>query len=156
MDIWSGVGVVLNNSSSTLDSIFQSNGLWSFVNFVFIFLIFLRIVSIIWTAKDIISRTNNTGLQVLSILLVTFLTPFFGLPLYFIVRPVYFKRDLIPWREASALSLVNCSNCRTLNPKEYECCITCGEKLKIVCKQCNKEYPHMYAYCPICGAPNIE
>lgn len=156
MDIWSGVGVVLNNSSTSLDSIFQSNWLWSFVNFVFIFLIFLRIVSIIWTAKDIISRTNNTGLQVLSILLVTFLTPFFGLPLYFIVRPVYFKRDLIPRREASALNLVNCTNCRTLNPKEYECCITCGEKLKIVCKQCNKEYPHMYAYCPICWAPNIE
>ncbi|MCX6822872.1 MAG: hypothetical protein NTX91_02650 [candidate division SR1 bacterium] len=156
MDIGSGVGVVLNNSSSTLDSIFQSNGLGSFVNFVFMFLIFLRIVSIIWTAKDIISRTNNTGLQVLSILLVTFLTPLFGLPLYFIVRPVYFKRDLIPRREASALSLVNCTNCHTLNPKEYECCITCGEKLKIVCKQCNKEYPHMYAYCPICGAPNIE
>jgi len=156
MDIWSGVGVVLNNSSTSLNSIFQSNGLWSFVNFVFMFLIFLRIVSIIWTAKDIISRTNNTWLQVLSILLVTFLTPLFGLPLYFIVRPVYFKRDLIPRREASALSLVNCTNCHTLNPKEYECCITCGEKLKIVCKQCNKEYPHMYAYCPSCWAPNIE
>ncbi|MEI8091646.1 MAG: zinc ribbon domain-containing protein [bacterium] len=89
-------------------------------------------------------------------MLVTFLSPILGLPVYFIIRPVYYKNDSIPRRESCALNLVACDNCHTLNPKEYECCIACGEKLKVVCKQCGKQYPHAYAYCPICGAPNIE
>jgi hypothetical protein len=119
-------------------------------------LIFLWIIAVIWTAKDILARTNNSGLQVISILLVTLLSPLIGLPLYFIVRPVYFKKDLIPRRESCALNLITCGNCHTLNPKEYECCIACGEKLKISCKECSKEFPHVYGYCPACGAPNIE
>jgi hypothetical protein len=91
-----------------------------------------------------------------SILLVTFLTPLIGLPLYLIIRPVYHKKDALPWRESCALNLITCVNCHTLNPKEYSCCISCGEKLQVECKECSRSYPHVYAYCPQCGAPNIE
>ncbi|MFA7717494.1 MAG: zinc ribbon domain-containing protein [Candidatus Absconditabacterales bacterium] len=152
----SGVGVVLNKSTWSLDSLFQMNGVSGVVNFILIVFIFLRIIAIIRVAKDIFSRTQNSGLQTVSILLVTFLTPILGLPLYFVIRPIYHKKDLIPWRESCALNLVTCANCHTLNPKEYECCISCGEKLKINCKECGQQYPLAYAYCPICGAPNIE
>lgn len=156
MDIWSGVGVVLDKSTWTLGSLFQQNGVSGLVNVLLMVLIFLWIISIVWTAKDILSRTNNNWLQILSILLVTVLTPILGLPLYFIVRPVSYKKDMIPRRESCALNLIGCSNCGALNPKEYECCIACGDKLKTTCKECNKLYPHSYAYCPMCGAPNIE
>jgi RNA polymerase subunit RPABC4/transcription elongation factor Spt4 len=119
-------------------------------------LIFLRIISIIRTARDINTRTNNSFVQIISILLVTLLTPIIWLPLYLIMRPVYFKKDKIPRREANATNLVVCYNCKTLNPKEYNCCINCWEHLKVKCKECEGKYPHDYHYCNQCGAPNIE
>ena len=154
--MWSGVGVVLNTSSWILDGLFSPQWFGSLFQIVCIVLIVLWIIWIIRVAKDILSRTNNSGLQMVSILLVTFLTPLLGLPLYFVIRPVYYKKDSLPWRESCALNLVTCFNCSTLNPKEYACCISCGEKLQVACKECSKSYPHVYAYCPYCGAPNIE
>lgn len=120
------------------------------------FFIFLRIVCIIWVWKDIASRTNNILLQIVSIILITVFSPFIGLPLYIIVRPVWYKKDNIPRREACALNMISCYNCGTFNPKEYECCIKCWEKLRIKCKQCTEQYPHSYQYCNKCGAPNID
>ena len=146
----SGVGAVIDSSTSLLSSLGVQSSVTAIVHRVIIFFIFLWIISIVWVAKDILARTNATGLQVASILLVTFLTPVLGLPLYHIIRPVSLKKDLIPWREANALNLVACVNCRTLNPKEYDCCMACGEKLKIHCKECNHQYPLTYAYCPMC------
>ena len=151
--MWTWVGTVLHNSAWTWGNLLVG---WLAANIILIVLLFLWIIAIIRTAKDVIARSNNAGLQVVSILLVTFLTPILGLPVYFIIRPVSYKKDRIPWRESCALNLTACGNCTTLNPREYECCIACGEKLKIVCKECGKEYPQAYAYCPICGAPNIE
>ncbi|HCB52199.1 TPA: hypothetical protein DEP21_06645 [Patescibacteria group bacterium] len=88
--------------------------------------------------------------------MVTILSPVIGLPIYLVIRPVGYKRDRLPWREAAVMNLVVCYNCGTLNPKDHECCLACGETLKIKCKQCNKNYPHSYGYCSHCGAPNIE
>jgi RNA polymerase subunit RPABC4/transcription elongation factor Spt4 len=122
---------------------------------IIIVLIFLRIVSIIRTAKDISARTNSHLMQIVSILLVTFFTPIIGLPIYHIIRPIWYKKDKMPRREACISTMTVCQKCNTLNPKEYECCINCGERLKISCKECGTDYPHNYSYCPKCGAPNI-
>lgn len=118
--------------------------------------IILRIISIIRTAKDISARTNSHTLQFICILLVTFLTPIIWLPLYHIIKPIWYKKDKMPRREACVSTLTICQKCKTLNPKEYKCCINCGDKLKINCKECNNDYPHNYHYCPKCWAPNIE
>lgn len=123
---------------------------------IIIILIFLRIISIIRTAKDISARTNSHTLQFICILLVTFLTPIIGLPLYHIIKPIWYKKDKMPRREACISTLTICQKCKTLNPKEYKCCINCWDKLKINCKECNNDYPHDYHYCPKCWAPNIE
>ncbi len=120
------------------------------------FFIFLWIICIIRVGKDIWSRTNNILLQIVSIVLVTIFSPLIGLPLYIIIRPVSYKKDNIPWRESCALNMISCYNCGTFNPKEYDCCIKCWEKLKIKCKQCGQQYPHSYQYCSKCWAPNIE
>jgi hypothetical protein len=106
--------------------------------------------------KDIINRTNSFSLQIISILFVTFLTPLVWLPIYFLIRPLSYKRDRIPRREACASNLIPCYNCNTLNSKEYVCCIACGERLKVKCKECGNSYAHSFAYCNICGAPNID
>ncbi len=122
---------------------------------IIIILIFLRIVSIIRVAKDISARTNSSLLQIICILLVTFFTPIIWLPLYHIIKPIWYKKDQMPRREACISTMTVCQNCETLNPKEYKCCINCWKTLKIKCKECNTDYPHDYHYCPKCWAPNI-
>lgn len=120
------------------------------------FFIFLWIITIVWVAKDISARTNSSLLQVISILLVTFLTPIIGLPLYHIIKPIGYKKDKLPRREACLTNSTPCQNCGMLNAKEHKCCINCWKKILIKCKECSTEYPHNYQYCYKCGGPNIE
>lgn len=154
MGTW--VGVVLDKSSWTLASLFSATGIVLWINIVAVFFIFLRVVIIIWVSKDIINRTNSFSLQIISILLITFLSPLVGLPLYLLVRPLSYKKDRIPRREACASNLIPCYNCHVLNSKDYICCIACGERLKTKCKECWTSYAHSFAYCNNCGAPNID
>jgi len=145
------------NSSLWFFSFFHNNSsIQNIVSIIIIILIFLRILSIIWTARDINQRTNNLFFQTISVLFVTLLTPIVGLPLYLAMRPINLQKDRLPRREANASQMIMCYNCHTLNPKEYNNCIACGEILRIACKQCNEKHPHNYRYCPKCGAPNIE
>lgn len=123
---------------------------------IVIFIIFLWIICIIAVAKDISARSNNWFLQVISPIFVTILTPIIWLPLYRAIRPVGYKKDKTPWRDACLANSIECDTCGCLNPKEYDCCLQCGKKLKLECKECNKEYPHNYHYCPYCGAPNLD
>ncbi len=154
--MWIWTGNMLHNSLSLFSSFSQHNLIQNITSIIVIILIFLWIISIIRTAKDISRRTNNIGFQIISVLFVTLLTPIIGLPIYRVIRPLVFKNDRIPWREATASNLIMCYNCKTLNPKEYNCCVACWERLKTTCKQCKNEYPYDYKYCNICGAPNIE
>jgi hypothetical protein len=123
---------------------------------VVIFILFLWLLCIIYVVKDVSARTDSQFLQIISILFVTFLTPIVWLPLYWAIRPVWYKRDKTPWRDACLTSSIECESCGCLNPKEYDCCLQCGKKLKLKCKECDKEYPHNYHYCPYCGAPNLD
>ena len=119
-------------------------------------IVFLRITTIIWTAKDISARTNSSFFHIISVLLVTILTPIIWLPLYLAIRPIWYKRDKTWWRDSCLSNSSICQNCWTLNPKEYTNCIKCGEKIKTKCKECDNEYPYSYHYCPSCWAPNIN
>lgn len=123
---------------------------------IIIFVLFLWLICIIWVAKDISARTNNHFLQIISILFVTFFTPIIGLPIYWAIRPIWYKKDKTLWREACMTNTIRCNACGMLNSNEYKCCIQCGKKLTIKCKECGKEYSHDYWYCPYCGAPNIN
>jgi len=51
-----------------------------------VYLIMLWVALIIWTTKDIISRTNNIVLQMISIILVVLLNVF-GVLIYLAIRP---------------------------------------------------------------------
>ena len=118
--------------------------------------IFFWIIAIIRTAKDISARTDSSFFHIISVLFITLLTPIIGLPLYLAIRPIWYKWDKTSWRDSCLSSSCVCQSCWTLNPKEYKNCIKCGEKLVVTCKECNKEYPNEYRYCPSCWAPNIE
>ena len=119
-------------------------------------LAFFRIIAIIWTAKDISARTESSFFHIISVILVTVLTPIIWIPLYLAIRPIWYKRDKTSWRDSCLSNSSICQNCWTLNPKEYKNCIKCGEKIKTKCKECGEEYPYSYHYCPSCGAPNIN
>ncbi len=154
MDI--AIGMVVDKSTRNLSTLFSASGVALWINIAAVFFIFFWVIVVVWTTKDIINRTTSFSLQIISIVLVTFLTPIVWLPLYFLIRPLSYKKDRIPWREACASNLIPCYNCSTLNAKEYVCCIACGERLKIKCKECWNNYAHSFAYCNICGAPNID
>lgn len=148
-DIWT----VLNNSSWNINNIFTSSEI---IKIIIIFFMFLWIISIIWTAKDISHRTKNLFHQSIHILLVTILSPLIGLPIYFILRPIHYHKDKLPRREAEVMKLLNCYNCRTLNFKTYDFCTNCGEPLKIKCKKCWNKCCYTYAYCNECWWPIFE
>jgi hypothetical protein len=94
-------------------------------------------------------------LQVISILLVTLLTPIVWLPLYLLIRPVGFLYDQNGWRESLLMQSIDCNACGQKNLLEFNFCVLCGESLKVECKECGNEYYDSYEYCYSCGAPNI-
>lgn len=149
-------GIVMDKSTWSFSWMLATQWISFWINIIMLLVILFWVLSIIRVAKDIMARTNRLPLQVLSVFLVTIFSPIIGLPIYRVIRPIGFARDRLPWREAAVMNLVVCYNCGTLNPKDHECCLACGESLKIKCKQCGKDYPHSYGYCHFCWAPNIE
>jgi len=77
--------------TTTIETAAQFNGLEVVLSSVIGFYIFLWILSIIRVSRDIHARTQNTALQLIAILLVTFLSPLLGLPLYITMRPVRYN-----------------------------------------------------------------
>lgn len=67
--------MVVDKSTRSFSSLFSASGVALWINIVAVLFIFLWVVAVIWTTKDIINRTNSFSLQVISIVLVTFLTP---------------------------------------------------------------------------------
>jgi hypothetical protein len=83
-----GLGYMVDSSKFDLSFLTTTYGIENVALGIIAFFIFLWLISIIRVAKDISARTNSTLLQIVSILLVTLLTPIIGLPLYKIIKPV--------------------------------------------------------------------
>ena len=134
----------LEQLSSLFQAWWESNSSQNIAIVIVSILVFFWIIAIIRTAKDISARTESSFFHIISVLLVTILTPIIGIPLYLAIRPIWYKRDKTSRRDSCLSNSSICQNCWTLNPKEYKNCIKCGE-----------EYPYSYHYCPSCWAPNI-
>lgn len=76
----------MNNFADILDWLSTPEISQMVLLLIFAYLIFLWIALVVWTAKDIISRTNNLALQVFSIALSVIMNVF-GLVLYLAIRP---------------------------------------------------------------------
>ena len=68
-------GMVIDKSTRNLSTLFSVSGVALWINIVAVFFIFLWVIAVIWTTKDIINRTNSFSLQIISIVLVTLFTP---------------------------------------------------------------------------------
>ncbi len=117
---------------------------------------------VIWTFRDIRSRSRDILVQLLATLLVLLLNvP--GLLLYFILRPQEtleeaYQRTL---EEEALLQDIeerdSCPGCRSPIQPDYLFCPHCHTQLKKACPTCGRLLDLSWDLCPFCGArPSIE
>ena len=116
----------------------------------------LRFIALIWVIKDSNARSSSFGFQCMSALIIIAFTPILGLPLYIAIRPQWWKRDKTPRRDILFQQIQECENCWNVNLLDNAYCVNCGEALHTTCRECQSKYPNSYAYCPDCGAPNLN
>ncbi|HEY2981636.1 MAG TPA: zinc ribbon domain-containing protein [Anaerolineales bacterium] len=141
-----------------LDPTFLSNLLLVLTAFGGAFLAALWIALVIWTYRDIRSRTRDPLVQVLSALLVAVLNiP--GVLVYLILRPPRtleeeYQRTLEEEALLQALEdLPLCPGCERRVKDDWQVCPNCHTKLKKACHNCGKLMELAWNICPFCGTP---
>lgn len=147
-------GWITNLINSISDTVWNTQNPNALLTSAIIFFCFVWIMAIIYTIKDIVSRTNNIFLRILSVLFVTVGTPLLWLPLYRAIRPVSIKKKEAP--TSSVKPLIICHSCKKPNGKNYTYCVFCWNNLKTMCKNCWNQYPYNFEYCFQCGSPNLD
>lgn len=121
------------------------------------FLIIFSISLIIWTFRDIRSRTQDFVSQILATILVA-LFNVGGLFIYLILRPrqtlaEIYERQL---EEESLLAEMTerqtCTNCHARVETDFQVCPSCGQKLKRSCPKCERLLELRWTYCPYCAS----
>lgn len=111
---------------------------------------------VIWVIKDITNRTSNIFVQTLSIFIILFFTPIFGLPIYLLIRPrstifeQYFEENNVEEEEVEEY-LHHCPKCNHPVSEDFHFCPKCATKLARVCSSCGKDIRTDWLVCPYCG-----
>lgn len=140
-------------ANNILDSL--TNALGIIVGFLVAFTVIFWISLVVWTWRDIRSRTQDLTFQVLASLLVAV---FFigGLFIYLILRPrqtlaEIYERQL---EEESLLAEMTerqtCTNCHARIEGDFQVCPSCGQKLKRPCPKCERLLELRWSFCPYC------
>src|ERR1700730_5819410 len=127
------------------------------VGFLITFIVIFWISLIIWTFRDIRSRTQDLLSQVLATRLgaVFFVGVLF---IYMILRPrqtlaEIYERQL---EEESLLAEMTerstCTNCHARVESDFQICPSCGQKLKAACPKCERLLELRWTYCPYCAS----
>jgi RNA polymerase subunit RPABC4/transcription elongation factor Spt4 len=140
------------------DPTFLSNLLLILTGFGGAFIAALWIALVIWTYRDIRSRTRDPLVQILSTLLVALLNlP--GILVYLILRPQRtleeeYQRTLEEEALLQALEdLPLCPGCERRVKDDWQVCPNCHTKLKKTCNECGKLMELSWNLCPYCGTP---
>ena len=121
------------------------------------FVVIFWLSLIIWTFRDIRSRTQDVFSQILATVLVA---AFFvgGLFIYMILRPrqtlaEIYERQL---EEESLLAEMTerqtCSNCHARIEGDFQVCPSCGQQLKRPCPKCERLLEPRWTFCPYCAS----
>ena len=142
----------------TNDPTFLSSLILIMVAFGGAFLAALWLALVIWTWRDIRSRSRDQLVQALAVLVVAALNlP--GVLVYMILRPAQtieeeYQQTLE--EEALLVSIENqalCPGCERHVDREWQVCPNCHTKLKMHCQRCQKLMELSWDICPYCGTP---
>jgi RNA polymerase subunit RPABC4/transcription elongation factor Spt4 len=121
------------------------------------YLAVLWFVTIVWTFRDIESRSRNVVTQVFATLLAI-LFPFIGIPLYLILRPKdtldgAFQRSLEEEYLLQDLEeLPLCPSCQHFVEDDFVLCPHCHTQLRDACPSCARLVDLRWTVCPYCAA----
>lgn len=143
------------STTTNLLNLLTQIGVWVGVAFgAFIFLFWISLI--IWTFRDIRSRTQDIILQIGATLLVTV---FFlgGLFIYWILRPRHTLAELYE-RQLEEESLLaemtdrkTCAACHHRVEPDFQVCPSCGNRLKRPCPRCERLLEMKWNVCPYCA-----
>lgn len=144
----------------TFDPVFLSSLTLILTAFTGAFIIALWVSLVIWTYRDIRSRTRDPLIQTLAALLVAVLNlP--GVLVYLILRPPRtleeeYQRTLEEEALLQALEdLPLCPGCERRVKDDWQVCPNCHTKLKKTCHNCSKFMELSWNICPYCGTPAL-
>ncbi len=116
----------------------------------------LWVAALVWTYRDIASRTRDTFTQTMSLIIVlVFNLP--GLLLYLILRPKETLADTFDRQlEAEALlheiqKQATCPSCRRKIDADFVSCPFCRTPLRQPCEACGKPLSASWVLCPFCA-----
>jgi len=147
------------NVNVIVSYLWQNITLQTFIQFVIFYFVVIWISLIVWVGRDISNRTNSIFLQVISILIVLFLTPL-GIFAYFLIRPwkTLFEKyyaeiegNLDILAESITNNLIICPSCWTQVNLHFKVCPNCSFELQKECPSCKKLVFHDWNTCPYCG-----
>ncbi|NDK19382.1 zinc ribbon domain-containing protein [Candidatus Gracilibacteria bacterium] len=117
---------------------------------------------IIWVIKDITNRTTNILVQTISIFIILFFTPIFGLPIYLLIRPgstlfeqYYEDEEVEELEDDDVEEFYHCPGCSHKVSRDFKFCPKCMLELTISCPSCKKRIHSDWALCPYCGEKEI-
>lgn len=122
------------------------------------YLALVWLATVIWTYRDISSRTRDPISQAVSVSIVVVL-PLIGLPIYMALRPpetlqhAYDREIEQEAILADIQTMSACPSCRRPAEADFRVCAYCGTNLKEPCPRCNQLMLHAWRYCPHCATP---
>jgi hypothetical protein len=121
------------------------------------YLLVLWVAALVWTYRDVISRTGDTFTQTIALVLVLlFNIP--GLLVYLVLRPKDTLMDAYDRQlEAEALlheiqEQATCPRCRRKVDQDFVACPYCRTALRTPCEKCDRPLASSWVLCPYCRA----
>ena len=160
----------MENLMATIQNLSSLVTFETFLKMLALYFFIFWIAIIIWVTKDIINRTNNILLQILSISTVLFLTPLWVV-IYLLIRPSrtllekYYEQGNFDDSEdefaieneseeevcCSPKEELKCFSCSAAISPDFHFCPNCKIALKKECAACHKELNADWKICPYCG-----
>ena len=123
---------------------------------VFGYLFVLWVASVLWSYKDIRSRTRDPIAQGIGVGIAA-LFPIVGLPVYLVLRPretlsEAYARQLEQEAILSDLHAISsCPNCRRPVEDDFQVCAHCATPLRQPCPRCGRLLQFSWRHCPFCA-----
>ena len=136
----------------------------TFLKFLVIYFIIVWVAILVWVIKDITNRTSSILLQIFSILLILFFTPFWVF-IYLLIRPgktifeKYYSEiednlevfsSMVEDKVINDKERIHCYKCKTPLSTGFKFCPSCKIKLKWDCEWCWKLLYKWWKICPYC------